>query len=140
MPDRGFLEKFVEGRVFEWVMTCSMIMMAFEILIWAGTLNQSAFRYILEVADSSTIGIAVLLIGWSRVSALMLNGQTVFEFKAGPFVRAVASVLSSVIWFQFVFALVQYSFISNTPSPGIPFWFMVTVGELYVAYQTVKNA
>ena len=136
----GFLKRFIEGRVFEWVMTLSMIMMAVEIFIWPESIEKSAFRYVLDVGSSKEVGIACLFIGWTRFSALMLNGQKIWNVKAGPYIRSVCSVVSSLVWFQFVFALIQLSVVQDFPSLGIPVWATATIAELYIAYQTVKNA
>jgi hypothetical protein len=70
----------------------------------------------------------------------MINGQTVGGRKIGPYIRAVGSVLSSVMWVQFALALLQLSIKQGFPSIGLPFWIMFTIAELYVAYTTVKNA
>lgn len=92
------------------------------------------------VTTENQIGLGLLMLGWVRLSALMLNGQTIRGYKAGPFFRAIGSVAASVVWAQFVIALLQLSVTQGYPSPGISFWFMATFGEIYVAYQTVKNA
>lgn len=131
---------YVEGRAFEWVLALSMLMLSAEVLIWPNTLTSAAFYLILMVASSHFIGVLLLLLGWAKCVGLMLNGQTVAGRRAGPYIRAIASVLSSIMWGQFAIALLRISIERGRPSVVVPFWFMFTIGELYVAYTTVKNA
>jgi hypothetical protein len=130
---------YVEGRVFEWAMGLSMFFVGIQFLIWPDTIGGSAFQHLTAVMSQQTLTWVLLFIGWSRCSALMLNGQRLAGIKFGPHARAVGSILSAVIWAQFVIALMQLSIIQGYPSPGIPFWATFTLGEIYVAYTTVKN-
>lgn len=136
----NFISRFVRGRVFEWVMTVSMILMSIELLIWPEALSQSAFRYVLILSSAETIATTLLIVGWARFCALMLNGQSIAGYKAGPFVRSVCAVISSAVWAQFVVALTQLSYTQGYPSPGIPIWFVITFAELYTAYGAVRSA
>lgn len=130
---------YVEGRVFEWVMGLSMAAVGLEIIIWPDTIDASAFRELDLVIGKSTLTFLLLLIGWSRCSALMLNGQWMMGVKLGPYIRAACSVSSAIIWMQFAIALTELSASHGAPSPGIPFWTSFTAGELYAAYTTLKN-
>lgn len=111
--------------------------MGIEFLIWPAALQGSAFRFLpLPEID---LAFGVVLLGWSRCAALMLNGQKILGVKAGRYVRAGCGVVSAILWAQFTLALLQLSIAQNLPSPGLPFWFMFTIGELFGAYSTVKN-
>lgn len=131
---------YVEGRAFEWVMAIAMFFAGVELLIWSNTISFGAFQWILLVMSQQFIGLFMIVVGWMRMCGLMLNGQTVFNRQIGPYVRAVCSVLAATMWVQFAFALILSSLERGAPSIGLPFWAMFTVGELYVAYTTVKNA
>ena len=135
MPYR-VINYYAEGRALEWCMSVGMTIAAVLGIIWPETLESSGF-----ITAESPVQIAwiVLIIGWLRCSALMLNGQTIAGTRIGPWIRAIGGVLSAIIWAQFTLALIQISIIRGYPSLGIPFWFMFTVGELYTAYTTVKN-
>ncbi len=128
---------YVEGRVFEWCMGIGMMVAAIECLVWPQVINGGGLLT-LYVPVSALI-IALLLLGWSRCAGLMLNGQTMFKNKLGPYTRAICGVLSAIIWAQFVLSLIEQWIDRGYPSPGIPFWFMFTVGEIYTAYTTMKN-
>lgn len=133
------IDYYVEGRVFEWVMGLSMLLVSLQLIVYPDSIKTSAFRYIITFMDSSTLTFIMFVLGWSRCAALMLNGQSMFGVQMGPFVRAGAGVLSSAIWIQFVIALIQLSMAQDYPSIGIPFWTMFTLGEIYAAYTTIKN-
>ncbi len=107
---------YVEGRAFEWCMGISMMAAAIEGTIWPRAVEGSGL-----------------------LTAYVPNGQTMFKSRLGPYVRAICGVLSAIIWAQFVISLVAQWVDHGYPSPGIPFWFMFTIGELYTAYTTIKN-
>ncbi len=130
---------YVEGRVFEWVMGLSMATVGIEIIVWPNTIDASAFRDLNLVISERALTFLLLFIGWSRCSALMLNGQRLMGIKLGPYIRAAMSIFAAMIWVQFAMALVELSVSRGTPSPGIPFWTLFTAGELYAAYTTLKN-
>src|ERR1700761_3792358 len=131
---------YVEGRAFEWVMACSMLLLSTQVLIWPATLEARTFHLVLLVVSGHFIGILMLLIGYLKCVGLMLNGQTMFGVKAGPYIRAIASVVSSIMWGQFFLALLYISIDRGRPSVVLSFWMMFTIGELYIAYTAVKNA
>lgn len=131
---------YVEGRAFEWVLALSMLLLAVEVLIWPETLQARAFYLVLMVVSTHFIGVLLVLLGWAKCVGLMLNGQTFAGYRSGPYIRAAASVASSVMWGQFAIAMLHISIERGRPSVVMPFFFMFTVGELYVAYTTVKNA
>jgi hypothetical protein len=131
---------FAEGRALEWVLALSMLLLAGEALIWPDTLRAAAFNIVLLVLSSRSIGVLLLMLGWAKAAGLMLNGQKVAGFPAGPYIRAITSALSAIMWSQFALALLRVSIERGRPSVVMPFFFMFALGELYVAYTTVKNA
>jgi len=131
------INHYAEGRVFEWCMGVAMLAVGIEALIWPST--SKADGLLLSILSPISITLIMLALGWARCAALMLNGQIMFHYELGPWVRAFCGIFSAPIWAQFVMELVQTSIVRGYPSPGIPFWFMFTIGELYTAYTTVKN-
>lgn len=131
---------YAEGRAFEWVMGLSMFFGGVEVMAYPDTISFGAFQWILLVMTQQFIGLFMIMVGWMRISGLLLNGQTIFNRPFGPYIRAVCSVLSASMWVQFALALIIAGYERGAPTIGIPFWTMFTVGELYVAYTTVKNA
>lgn len=130
---------YVEGRGFEWSMSLGALSCGVIFLIWPQAVFQSAFTMLLAFMPTHVLALALIAIGWSRCAALMLNGALMFGVRLGPYIRAGGGVLSAFFWVQFVFALIQISIERGYPSPGIPFWTMFTLTELYSAYTTVKN-
>lgn len=127
---------YFDGRLFEWVMSVSMVLLALEIFIWPVTLKASAFQWVTLVINSQFIGVVLFFAGWFRVLALVANGSSL---AIGPRVRAVGALFGAVIWFQFGLALVYLSVEQNFPSPGVPFWFMFTLAELRITYRAVLD-
>lgn len=143
MNQRTFLDRFnyyAEGRAFEWVLAVSMLLLSGEVFAFPEMMKFGAFSLILLMVSTHSIGVILLILGWAKCVGLMLNGQKIAGVKAGPYIRAGASVLSSIMWGQFALALLRVAIERGRPAFVLPFLLMFAVGELYVAYTTVKNA
>lgn len=127
---------YLDGRLFEWVMSVSMVLLAVEIFVWPVTLKASAFQWASLIMNSEFIGLVMFCAGWFRCLALIANGSSMV---IGPRVRAIGALVGAVIWMQFGIALVKLSVDQNFPSPGIPFWFMFTLAELRITYRAVLD-
>lgn len=134
------INHYVEGRGLEWTLACSMLLLSIEVLGWPATLNAQVFTLVLILVNTHFVGVLLLVLGWIKFSGLMLNGYVVSGIQIGPWIRAVSSVLSSVMWGQFTLSLLKIMIERGRPSVIMPFFFMFTIGELYIAYTTVKNA
>lgn len=135
------IDYYLEGRLFEWIMTLSMLLLAFQIWLYPTTVVFSAFKDLLDIMTAQFIGLFMLTVGLMRAAALTLNGHSINGVRLGPLFRSLMAVFCATMWFQFAFALLQLSITKNNPSPGLPFWTMFVLGELYVAYKAVrKNA
>lgn len=134
------INHYVEGRGLEWVLACSMILLSIEVLAWSESLDAQLFSLILMLVNTHVVGVLLLVLGWAKFSGLMLNGYTVSSIQIGPWIRAVSSVISAVMWGQFTLILLRVMIECGKPSVILPFFFMFTIGELYSAYTTVKNA
>lgn len=131
---------YVEGRAFEWIMSISMCIVAVEVFIWPQMGNSTTFKFLREAVSADLLAFVLLFVGGVRCIGLMLNGHTVGLLKIGPWIRAIGSVISAMMWAQFALSLLHLSVQQEFPLPGVTFWTMFTLGELYVAYTTVKNA
>ncbi len=133
------LDYYLKGRLFEWLMSCSMLILAAQIVVWPKIMEFSAFTYLIEVVSDKFVGLFMFSVGWVRAVALVLNGHRVYNVRLGPLLRSLVAVLCAMMWGQFAFALLQLSIAQERPSPGLPFWTMFVLGELYVAYQAVRD-
>ena len=133
------LDYYLKGRLFEWLMTCSMLGLSIQIIVWPKTMEFSAFTYLIEAISDKFVGLFMFSVGWVRACALALNGHRVWGVKLGPVLRSVVAALCAMMWAQFAFALLQLSVAQARPSPGLPFWTMFTFGEMYVAYRAVRD-
>ena len=78
-------------------------------------------------------------ISWVALIGLLLNGRTVRGIRLGLVITSATAVARAVIWIQFALALLSLSLIHGYPSPGLPFWLMFTVTEIYVACKAVAG-
>lgn len=128
---------YIDGRLYEWSFATALLGLAVEILMWPETMSRSAFKWL--VADyirSDLLGIIVLSLGLIRVAALAANGASLV---VGPVLRSVCAVISATLWGQFASALIKLSSVQVTPSPGVSFWVVFTLAELYVAYRAMLD-
>lgn len=131
------IRHYLEGRLFEWAMSISMVLLAAETFAWPRTMEASAFYWLTAIMPSSLIGSALLAFGLARCAALITNGRSAVY---GPRVRAIGALAGAVIWAQFDLALIASFIVKGTPSPGIPFWFTFTIAELfYSAYRAASD-
>ncbi len=130
------MRHYLEGRLFEWTMATAMVLLAVECFIWPETLNASEFFWLTTLMPTSLIGAFLLVFGVARFAALVANGRSLVY---GPRVRALGALAGAVLWAQFDLALIAAFTVSRPPSPGIPFWLVFTLAELYSAYRAASD-
>lgn len=133
------LDHYMEGRVFEWVMSISMVLLAIQIYFFPRSVEFSAFQDINQVMSPRFVGVFMGTVGMIRIMSLLLNGHLIRNIRVGPFLRSLMAVFCALMWTQFALALFQLSVARAVPSPGLPFWTMFVFGELYIAYRAVRN-
>lgn len=131
-----FLVCHCRHRLFEWMMTAAMLMLALEIMLWPGVVEASAFRYIARIVYPDNLALFFLVIGICRIVALFANGNWPV---VGPRIRAFAAVGAAIIWGQMLAALIVLAPKTGIPSPGIPVYFAITIGELISAYRAATD-
>lgn len=127
---------YLEGRLFEWAMSISMVFLSIQTFVWPRTLEASAFYWMTAVTSSRFIGVFLFAFGIARCAALIANGRS---HVYGPNVRAIGALAGAVMWAQFDLALIASFTTKGPPSPGIPFWFTFTFAELYSAYRAASD-
>lgn len=125
------------NRLFEWVMTVAMLGLALEIVIWPATIQASAFRFILLVVSTQFLGWFFLIAGTVRIAALIANGAWPVY---GPWMRVATSAAVALIWIEMDAALFMLPPLTFAPSPGIPVYFALTIGELISCYRAISDA
>jgi hypothetical protein len=93
---------------------------------------------VLRIVDSGHLGLFFLFFGAMRMMALMANGNWP---KYGPRLRAIGAGAAAMLWGQLCISLVLlFPFNSGVPSPGIPVYLALTMGELISAYRALSDA
>jgi hypothetical protein len=132
------LRYYVDGRLFEWSMTAPMLGLSVMTFIWPETLRSSSFQWLVAAMPIPLIEALLFSISWAALIGLLLNGHEWHGIKIGPLIRSAAAVARAVMWAQFVLALFRLSIFQGYPSPGLPFWTMFAITEIYVANRTGK--
>jgi hypothetical protein len=130
------LRYYVDGRLFEWSMTMPMLALSVMTFIWPITLRGSAFQWVVVVMPIPLIETLMFVISWIALVGLLLNGHQWRGVRVGPLIRSGAAIARAVMWAQFALALVRLSVLQGYPSPGVPFWTMFVMTEIYVANRT----
>lgn len=124
-------------RLFEWVMTLAMLGLAIEIAIWPGTIGASSFRLILVLVSTEHMAVFFAVFGLMRIAALFANGSWPVH---GPRLRAMGAGSAALMWGQMCVALLLLApFNQGVPSPGLPVYFALTIGELVSAYRAMTD-
>jgi hypothetical protein len=123
-------------RLFEWVMTVAMLGLAIETFFWPETIGASAFRYMLRVIQPGSLGIFFMIAGLFRIAALFANGSWPI---VGPRIRAFAAGAAALVWGQMLISLIVLAPHTGIPSPGIPVYLALTLGEIVSAYRAATD-
>lgn len=127
---------YLEGRLFEWTMALTLILLGTELLAWPDTVQAHSFRYAVWAFRSDNVAALFLLLGLARTAALVANGRS---YVYGPRVRAFGALIGALIWSQMFVSLLMLLPRSSAPSPGLPVWFILTLGELYSSYRAATD-
>ena len=129
---------YSRNRLFEWVMTLTMLGMAVEIGFWPRVVQASSFRLMLDVINPLNIGMFFMAFGLLRIAALIANGSWP---EHGPRMRAMGAGAAAMMWGQMDIALLLIAPQNDgIPSPGISLFFCMTIGELLSAYRAMSDA
>jgi hypothetical protein len=129
------LMTWYRDRLFEYVMTAAMLGLAIEIVVWPSTISASSFRFILVVVTAENMAAFFAIFGMMRIAALIANGSWPVH---GPRLRAMGAGASALMWGQMCLALfILAPMNTGIPSPGIPVYFALTIGEVVSAYRAI---
>lgn len=122
--------QFVNCRVFEWTMALNMLGQGSMAVFYPESYTQSAFRYL--AINITLLAVLLLVFGSLRIAALVVNGKSLVY---GPTMRIAGCLAGCFIWSQMGLALIVLAFETQHPSPGIPNWIALTLGEIAAIYQ-----
>lgn len=129
---RYFTVRYCGNRLFEWIMAGIFVAVSIELAIWPQAVGASNFRYL--PLDNIALPILLLVIGASRIGALLANGR--FWPQWTPKVRAFGALAAALIWFELAAALAVYVVsVGRPPSPGIPVYLGLMLGEIITCYR-----
>jgi len=130
------VDHYMSNRLLEWVMTCSLIFMGTEALIWPMAIERGLFRYMLAVFSVNTLIAFYLIFGSLRAVALTANGRWP---KWGPIFRMCGAGGGALLMGQMTVSLIMAGPESNgAPSLSIPIFFFLMLGELYSAHRASR--
>ena len=118
-------------------MVLAMTSLGIWLLIWPSAIDASAFRFILFESHSGFLPWFFITCGALSAMALGANGHI---GSTGCRIRAWAAMIRGVLWLEMAIALVLL-FINtgSIPSPGIPIYSVLMVGELLSCYVAARD-
>lgn len=123
---------YVDGRLYEWVMSVPIFLLAVMLFIWPQITNAPAFRLFAWLFSPDFIALSFMACGLACIAALIVNGASP---KIGPRIRSWTALARSVLWFQFGLSTLQAGLVQGYPFTVLPFWFTFAFAEIWVAYR-----
>lgn len=131
------LMTWYRDRLFEWVMALVMLGLGVEIAIWPETISSGSLRIILVIVSPQNMAFFFAVFGVLRIAALIANGSWPTH---GPRLRAMGAGSAALMWGQMCVALILLTpHNQGIPSPEIPIYFALTIGELVSAYRAMTD-
>jgi hypothetical protein len=130
------IRRYVENRLFEWIMAAAMIWLGFQIIILPRTLEAPSFILLIQFLPKLSINFFLIFFGVLRVAALIANGRSAIY---GPYGRAVGAIAGAILWAQFDISIIYSLGNHIPPPPAAAFWFSFIFGELYSAYRAAGD-
>lgn len=127
---------YIDGRLFEWVMSIPVVMIALMMFIWPQLATAPAFRLFAWALPTELIGVSLLICGVVCIVALLVNGASIV---IGPRIRSWCAFARAVLWLQFGISTLQAGIEQGYPYTVTPFWFTFALAELWVAYRAVLD-
>lgn len=131
------IRRYVENRLFEWVMALGMLCLGIQIIFLPNTLDAPSFLMLGAFIPKSFISSFLIFFGIMRIAALVTNGRSTLY---GPFTRSIGAIAGAVLWAQFDLSIIStLSDPDIAPPPAAAFWFSFIFGELYSAYRAASD-
>jgi hypothetical protein len=130
------IRRYVEARLFEWVMAIGMIGLGIEIIIFPDVVHAASFMLLAAIFPKLSIDIFLIFFGSLRIAALIANGRSLVY---GPRVRAIGALAGATLWAQFDLSIIYVSRDGTAPPAAMAFWFVFIFGELYSAYRAAGD-
>ena len=127
---------FLDGRLHEWVMAASMMMLGVAMLFWPRVASGSILQIVVFSLGGIITALVFLGVGMSSLAALIANGHSM---KIGPRIRTFSAIIRSMLWASFTMSMVRVSYDQGFPSPMVFIWGPFTVAEIYISYRAVLD-
>lgn len=127
--------RWILNRLFEGIMALALFNLGVHLMVWPKAVETSAFHYMLDITGPHVLAFVYLTFGVMRIVCLFANGR----FRIwGPRLRAVGAIVGGCLWLTMCVALIRYS-AGPTPSPGIPLYFTLFIGELFATFMAASD-
>ena len=127
---------YLDGRLYEWVFSTSMVALGMTILVWPQVAHGSILTILTGAVGGTAAGLIFFVIGLLRIAALITNGNSMW---IGPRIRSIGASVSSVLWSSVVISMAQVSVAQGFPSPMVIFFSAFTGAEVYISYRAVLD-
>lgn len=127
---------YLDGRLYEWVMSANMVALGITIFGWPRVSNGSILTVLVGAIGGTATAMVFLAVGLVRAGALIANGQSMW---IGPRIRSFGASVASVLWASVVISMAQVSVMQGFPSPMVIFFSAFTGAEVYISYRAALD-
>lgn len=124
-------------RLFEWIMSIAMLSVAFTVILYPTSIEDSSFHFLSLAGFTPPVVIGFYgTVGAARITALLINGRSIVY---GPMLRFVGSVSGILIWSEMAVALLLRAPIVGSLSIGFGIYMTLSFGEVLSAYRAAAD-
>ena len=126
------------NRLFEWVVSGMMVLIGFTIAL-PGEVISDPLNLIIGYHIMGEEGLAFLfgVVGMGRMCALYVSSQ---YSNFGPRIRAIGSMLGSMIWMEMTIASIWSGAMSGKVTLAAAIYGSLTIGEVVSCYRATYDA
>ncbi len=122
-------------RLFEWVMSAALISLGIHLALHPVLIAASRFYNLAFAISQTHLTILCIVVGLARMFTLATSGLWLPWCAR---IRALGSIVATTIWLQLGIALLLNPF--GPPSPGVPLYFTLAMGELISIWRSRREA
>lgn len=126
------------NRELEWLCAGIMLLMAAGMTLFDANIANTSFRRMLETGITQLdVHLFVLVIGPTRIAALLANGAWP---RYGPAARALGALAGAVFWGQLAMALVGFGEWTGAVTIGVYVYLGLVAAELLSIHRAIADA
>ncbi len=127
--------RFSCHRQAEWTTAVALLGLGMQFLFFPIIISNTMFRDVLMIASPGTVMVLLIVISWTRIIVLVLNGSIPFY---GPILRSICAGLTGIVWLQMWLSLLRLD--PELPRPvTTPIFIALMLTDFLSAYRAASD-